>query len=731
MNANYFTWQVPNEMSPADLIKDWQREVPKGVEKFDEKKFFSFPIKDESKEKSSNEETNKRNITNLDATWNLYDALEKKKYQSDYDNGVLPYIKKGTLVRLPATELTLIIKERLNSDRQFTQTDYQTLFSEHYEDIINDEHYANLENVTTEAEKGLSTKMLSLNARVYIYCKSIKKIIDVSPFISDLSTDKTLESGAFNITLAPFKNTSIEKYGVNYLETFNVVNENKYHVKDFLEKFCQYNDIVFIRFERLQLEKDSEPTSLIVEKENLPYNKNIWDMIGFVDNCTIHNSAEDISRYILIEGRDFTKFLEDDGSYFLPLKDVAGSSEFTVYGNQKSAFFQRNSLTGCYHFIWTGGFKTIAESIWFIINVCSNLGVTTNDLFSAWKERRLTSFPIDGVRKMDVYGVWQILKVYLDNACMNRILVDSSFGNPNGTIMSLIQRVCQQPFIEFFIDTYKDTIDMTVRQPPFNKKAIDQIIASESYIKIDPSDIYDLSLNYDTRFYSWYQIYAQNAWTANTAATSIAMVPIIYLPEYSYYFGNKKLEVGDIYLHIEGTLDNKEKFRQANYQKSALNDLLYLVESTAYLPFTRRGTITLCGDRRIKVGTFVYNEATNEFFYVTGVNNSVEFTETSVERRTVLNVERGMNFSILKKENIESVNEKRKDNSKSISDIPGTPTSSSSIKPDYFEIVNTQWLKEAIQKIDNTQSPVTNLNSEATVVKEQFEYFLNRKMYEQ
>lgn len=239
-----------------------------------------------------------------------------------------------------------------------------------------------------------------------------------------------------------------------------------------------------------------------------------------------------------------------------------------------------------------------------------------------------------------------------------------------------------------------------------------------------------MNLDYDTRFYSWYQIYAQNAWTANTKETALAMVPIVYLPEYAEYFGNKKLEVGDMYLRISKTKDNSWLGNMVNYQQAALNDLLYIIESSAYLPFTRRGTIILHGDRRIKVGTFIMNNATDELFYVTGVNNMVEFSESSIERKTTLTVERGMNMTILRKSSTETTALLRKDNSgdKLESQLPGLM---SSFKPDYFGIVDTKWLKQAIESIDKEGNKTVTLDSKATVVKEQFEYFLNRKMFKQ
>lgn len=81
----------------------------------------------------------------------------------------------------------------------------------------------------------------------------------------------------------------------------------------------------------------------------------------------------------------------------------------------------------------------------------------------------------------------------------------------------------------------------------------------------------------------------------------------------------------DQYLNYKETEGPEATQSLANFQAAATNDLIYIMESTAYLPFTRTGTITINGDRRIKVGTFIYFEPTNEFFYVSSVVNNVSF----------------------------------------------------------------------------------------------------------
>lgn len=213
--------------------------------------------------------------------------------------------------------------------------------------------------------------------------------------------------------------------------------------------------------------------------------------------------------------------------------------------------------------------------------------------------------------------------------------------------MDFIFKTCQDPFVEVLFDTYVDTLDIVVRQPPFTESAIKDVIVSETYIEIDSSNFISSSLSYDDRVYSSYRLFPQDQITGKDNTTSLAFVPIIYLNEITKYFGNKKLEIQDIYI-AANALDGASGSSNLNSMAATmLNDLLFVIETTAYLPFTRRGTITINGDRRIKVGSFVKNNYTNELFYVTGVSNSLSFSENSISRETILEVERGMFFPIL------------------------------------------------------------------------------------
>ena len=224
---------------------------------------------------------------------------------------------------------------------------------------------------------------------------------------------------------------------------------------------------------------------------------------------------------------------------------------------------------------------------------------------------------------------------------------------------------------------------------------------------------YDLS--YDTRSYSWYQLRVMDNHAGQRNTTSLAFVPIVYLDDYAEVFGNKKMSFTDQYLNYKETDGVNKTQTLSNFQEAALNDLIYILESTAYLPFTRTGTITINGDRRIKVGTFVYFEPTNEFFYVSSVVNNVSFLDGNLQRQNIIQVERGMYVPILSN-SFSSVKDRQDNAGKESKDV----------KPDYFKLVDLTEMKNAVKVAQKDQ--IATLVS-PKVDRDQFEYFLNRKMF--
>lgn len=692
-----------------DFINVWQKHVPTGTKRYTPSDLMKVK--------------NEKGISNLDIIWGTYDKEEQNKYKSDYDSGTLPYIKQGTTVFCPKGDTPISLVKAAKEGQFVSQGSFKAYWGDNYEELISDEEYLPDTNVTSALDgTGVNAKIISMNVRIWMYVKSIDKVIDLSPYVLQVVTTKSKQTGEFSVLLAPFYfNGSSFKFGDSVLEQFNVVSNTGAQVKPFQEKFIQNNDIVFIRFERLQKEKDKGEleTGKRIELE-IPISKvarnNIWDMIGFVDTCTTSYEAQGNTKSITIEGRDINKLFSDDGCYFIPLLNVTDTFSHWYEMSEDSIWFKRNVLTGAFsNLLWSYQMKPIRECIWFIVNVMSNIGVAKNNVFDSWQDKRTESYDLGVKEKQSVNGIWQIFKVFVEDVLEKRVLIDSSIANPNGTLLEYMNRVCQFPLVEFYFDTYINTIDLVVRQPPFNKDAILDAYKNGQYITVKSENTYGYDLSYDTRSYSWYQLRVMSNHTGQNNTTSLAFVPIVYLSEYAEVFGNKKMSFTDQYLNYKETEGPEATQSLANFQAAATNDLIYIMESTAYLPFTRTGTITINGDRRIKVGTFIYFEPTNEFFYVSSVVNNVSFLDGNLQRQTIVQVERGMYMPILS--NSFSNVKDRKDNA---------GEESKDVKPDYFKLIDLTEIKNAAKQAE--AGKITTLVM-PKVDKDQFDYFLNRKMF--
>lgn len=714
MKISNYILETKEQTTPKAFIEYWQFKIdPKNKEsvKLTVEQFMEIV-------------SGEKGLSNIDTIWATYDDLEKEQYKNEYSSKNLPYIKPATKLAFPIKDSPLILEEVAKSFLFLKQQDFLSYWSENMEKLIKDPKYVPDNIVADDEDAAVKTKVQPLNVRVWIYCKAIDSIIDVSQYVMDCNVDKSFQNGSFTINVAPFKDAKTSgNYSGSYWDIVNVTTKEGYDYKTFLEKVVQINDIVFIRFERLKLERERDSIlsdDIIVSPNNLANtgtNYNVWDMIGFVDGSSETYSSEENSKTTSIFGRDISKLFVEDGSYFIPLIDINNSKQNWVYlGRPQDSWYKRNIITGNYDFLWSYKYKSINEILWFVINVMSNIGVCKNDLFQSWGDKRIQSYEVEGQESMKVNGIWQIVKTFISPEVQQRIVVDSSIGNPNGTLMDYVNRACQYPFVEFFFDTYINTIDLIVRQPPFTEAAIMGAFKNSQYITITPDNVISYNLSYDSRVYSWFQVHVQNNnLIGDNESTNLAFVPIVYLNEYAELWGNRKLEINDMYCQMKTINGTESKVQFSTMQSALLNDLIYLVESNAYLPFTRTGTIEINGDRRIKVGTFVLNESTNEFFYVLSVSNSVSFSEGSLDRRTILQVERGMYVPILERTASKSI--KRLDNSNTV------PWQGS---PSYFKIVNLDELKKSAKQAESGN--LTTATS-PLVDQDQFKFFLNRKMY--
>jgi len=242
-------------------------------------------------------------------------------------------------------------------------------------------------------------------------------------------------------------------------------------------------------------------------------------------------------------------------------------------------------------------------------------------------------------------GVWGIVKLIMDKSVSNKQIADSSIASQQGSILNFFRKVCQEPMVEFLADTYGDQFYFIVRKPPFDRKGFTDMM-NLAMIEINSDDVLGTSLDWNNQgIYSWYQYMPKSQLLVSDFDLS-ALVPAVFFPEYASIWGSKPLCVESNYFTWVGAgkynSDKTEnKANDDNTIAAAFEDLKYIIECNAYAPFTRRGTIVLKGDRRIKKGTLVLHTS-GEVFFVDKVTNEFSVTTAGITRKTTLEVSRGM-----------------------------------------------------------------------------------------
>lgn len=681
-------------------------------------------------------------VSNLDRIYSKYTAQEQEDNVKDTS---IELLKMNTELITPKD---LLAKEliSISSKNQFLeQKDFKAFAGESLLQLLSDPLY--IPNDKYRFNDGEALTTIFPNISVWIYIGALDEIINVSPYVMNCSIAVTKDGGSFNIGLPPV--ISIDEEDV-YFQSINERHDFFYSdssIDDgkefYFHKYIQANDIVFIKFEQLELEKnDASLKEFMLSKSVL--SGQIYDMIGLVDtnNKTVSYGSNEVS--ISIAGRDFMKLLIDDGSYFFPLLFTAGLENNFVNIGKDDKFIKRVFTTGNYNTLFAYSFRSISETIKFIVNQLANLGVVGEDvdLFSSYGKRRSRVFRLENQKASEFKdelhtGVWQIIKILVDANVADRRVADPSISQPDGSLIVQFQKICQEPFVEFFGDTYGDFYNFIVRQPPYTKSQIlsfvNGVVVDDNDIKgqkegldtaslkkatsvsgkksdltltIEPEDVISEDLTWESeQIYSWYELKPQGAFLGNQSNIALAYLPIMFFPQYANKWGNRRLSHISNYISYQaftgaGTDTNKDLFREA-----IINDYKYMIDAHVYLPFTRKGTITINGDRRFKRGTWIRHGKSSEIYYIDAVSNSFLINNGTIDRTTTLTVSRGMVEKYTK----------------------GSIT--------YFDIVDTDFIKkiliESIQKGETIQKkPKTSIQSNYGVNQDVFDFFYNRQQFD-
>lgn len=238
-------------------------------------------------------------------------------------------------------------------------------------------------------------------------------------------------------------------------------------------------------------------------------------------------------------------------------------------------------------------------------------------------------------------GVWQIIKLVIDSNVENKRLVDNTLGNEMGSLVNAIHKICQSPFVEFFGDTYYDQYYFVARKPPTDYVGYKQL--KDVAIDIEAHEVINEEFQMEPEeIYSWYRLTPQPLIDGIADESIRTLLKAIRFPEYAYIWGEKSLDQVTNYQDYQASLGANQALPTAYLVRSAVEDLRYLIESHAYAPFVRKGTIQIVGNRTIKRGTVIRYKLTGEVFYVESVGNSYTISGSGINRITTLEVSRGM-----------------------------------------------------------------------------------------
>ncbi len=498
MNINFHT--VTEDQTVSEWLSQWEIDI-----KFTAHDFLQLKL---SKAFS---------VINLDRITAKYTVDELSSNLNKLPGDVL--MKTGTMVGLPNFSIKRSITKVLPDLSQLT--DFSPFIAERLKELLNDpKYYSEIRDTVGQ----LNGRTDNNDITVYIWSRSLSNPgsntqsggwINVSRFVDSLTTAVTKAGGMFSMTLWPIEASynktfgweidNVKRYNVD--SVFNDVRQDtlafssisKYKNKNdnfvsrtdhFFKSVLRENDLVYIRFEKLAVEKERSQRSF--GASDVP--GNVYDMIGLVDVVGVSTSSNQITTQV--QGRDLTKLLIEDGSIFFP--EQIGQNIFT---DKDSKLARRNLIEFVGHSLINAGYsyKPISTILKFIFNKFSNLGMVPSSVFSGYGDRfnvskfKLETSSLLSTEQKSVIeqvndeflnqkreGVWGIIDLVFDFKSANRILADNTIATDNGSIINTIRKFCQEPFVEFYGDTYGDKYNFIVRKQPIDEKGYKGLVYGDT-----------------------------------------------------------------------------------------------------------------------------------------------------------------------------------------------------------------------------------------------------------
>ena len=626
-------------------------------------------------------------VTNYD---NIVALYTKEDMETMGVEGV-NLVRAGTDLYLPKSELDLDLVSMIGRGQFIEDCSSFEAYYGNYLDLLKDDTFAPALRDTNYLH---DIDMRQYEISVWIWSRAWSRdgvtLLNITPWVESLSTNADGTNNGFTIQLqnptcdrgdlsldSVFRER--ERIGDDVL-TFSNIGQRVgtsirrgYNLTDMrvsetlpvsvFSTFFQRSDLVFIRFEKLLSESDLDRQRTDVEVSSSELPGKIFDMIGVVDDVLDTFSFSNIDSSLSLKGRDLMSLLVEDMAIFYPLMFVENSDALFFDAQDDSKWFKRNFITKSFENLFVYKMLPIKESIGFIINQLANLGICNDQLFSFYDtgkeglgKRRVEVMNKDLDSRVSwntVSGVWQIIDVLVDPQIEDRRVASSPLSSPSGSLLGLIESVCQDPFVEFFGDTYGDKFTMIARQPPYTREAIRSVLDRGHYIELDLRDIDNYTLQWEQAYYTYYQLDPQNMFLGKSQSIALAYVPVVYFPEIAEAFGNKQLNITDSYISNKAFTGIGESVNRDEFKNKVVEDFVFVINSYCYLPFTKAGTIVCKRDRRIKARTWV--KVDDMFYYVTQVQHTFAAVNEMIDGSTILTVSRGMKIDYIRGKYVNSI----------------------------------------------------------------------------
>jgi hypothetical protein len=252
-------------------------------------------------------------------------------------------------------------------------------------------------------------------------------------------------------------------------------------------------------------------------------------------------------------------------------------------------------------------------------------------------------------------GIWQIVKLLMDSSVSAKQVVSTDINLQQGSLFSFFRKVCQEPLVELMSDTYGSQFYFLVRRPPTDRYGIREMLENGAVCEIADEDIISTNLHWHKGGgISWYQFLPQAELLGIKELT--LYVPAVFFSEYAAVWGSKPMIVQSNYYTYKESgkwnadIDNNGQ-NQNTQIDNAIEDFRYLIESNAYLPFTREGSITTKLNRKLKRGMFA-SLSNGEIYHIDSVSHNFEINKDKIEASSTINVSRGIISELLEPKKI-------------------------------------------------------------------------------